>query len=152
MLRYAAPFTAPRAMVAAMNGVDVVRAMYDAFNDQDWHRFGTYVADDLEWTNIALGTTSDLDQLRTGYPALFESFPDVHVRIVNIFGDDPYVTVEWHAQGTHTGPLRGEPPTGNAFERRGCSVAEVQNGKIVCYRDYFDRASQLRQLGLMHLV
>ncbi|MFN2471126.1 MAG: ester cyclase [Gaiellaceae bacterium] len=135
-----------------MGSVETVQAMYDAFNAQDWVRFGTYVHDDVEWTNIALERTSNLEQLRSGYPAFFEAFPDVHVRIVSIFGDGPYVAVEWHARGTHTGPLLGEPPTGKVFERRGCSVAEVQNEKIVRYRDYFDRASQLRQLGLMHLV
>ena len=135
-----------------MESVEVVHAMYDAFNAQEWDRVGTYVADDVEWTNIALERTSNLQELRESLPAFFEAFPDVHVRIVNIFGDGPYVTIEWHARGTNTGSLSGEPPTGKIFERRGCSVAEVENDKIVRYRDYFDRATMLRQLDLIHLV
>jgi hypothetical protein len=63
-----------------------------------------------------------------------------------------WVVVEWHAQGTQTGPLRGEPPSGRRFERRGCAVAEVEEGKIVRYRDYFDRAQVYEPLGLMHLL
>jgi ketosteroid isomerase-like protein len=38
------------------------------------------------------------------------------------------------------------------FERRGCAVAEVEGGKIVRYRDYFDRAQMYAPLGLMHLL
>ena len=135
-----------------MTSVEVVRALYDAFNAQDWDRIADYVAADVEWTNIALEQTSDLQQLRESYPGFFEAFPDVNVRIVNIFGEGRYVAVEWHARGTNTGPFRGNPPTGKVFERRGCSVAEIEGGRIVRYRDYFDRATQLRQLGLLHLV
>jgi ketosteroid isomerase-like protein len=43
-------------------------------------------------------------------------------------------------------------PNGKRFERRGCAIAEVQEGKIVRCRDYFDRANVYAPLGLMHLV
>lgn len=62
------------------------------------------------------------------------------------------VVVEWDSSGTFEQPFRGAAPDGKAFRRRGCSVAEVLGGKIVHYRDYYDRATLLRQLDPLHLL
>ena len=43
-------------------------------------------------------------------------------------------------------------PSRKSFRRRGCSVAEVQRGQIVHYRDYFDRVGILQQLELLDLL
>jgi limonene-1,2-epoxide hydrolase len=61
------------------------------------------------------------------------------------------VIVEWDSRGTWTGAsIRGKQPNARRFERRGCAVAEVEQGKIVRCRDYFDRANMWQPLGLMH--
>lgn len=135
-----------------MDNVAVLRALYDAFNAQDFERAFANVAEDVEWVNVALESVRNRQQLIEGYPAFFAAFPDLHVAIVNIFGSGPFVTIEWHARGTNTGPFMDREPTGNAFERRGCSVAELRDGKVVRYRDYFDRATMLRQLGLLEAI
>lgn len=60
------------------------------------------------------------------------------------------VVVEWDSHGTWTGaPIRGEQANGRRFERRGCAVAEVENGMIVRCRDYFDRANMWEPLGML---
>jgi steroid delta-isomerase-like uncharacterized protein len=96
-----------------------------------------------------MGTGADVaERLR----AWATAFPDGFVEMTNVFAVARWVVVEWRAQGTQTGPLRGEPPSGRRFERRGCAVAEVEEGKIVRYRDYFDRAQMYEPLGLMHVL
>ncbi len=54
--------------------------------------------------------------------------------------------------GTNTGPFAGAEPTGLTFTRRGVGVAEVHDGRITAYRDYFDRATMLSQIGRMDLA
>lgn len=80
------------------------------------------------------------------------AFPDLHVKIVKLVAEGHVVVVEWEAGGTFQASFRGEEPNGKAFRRRGCSVAEVEGAKIVRYRDYYDRATMLSQLDLLHLL
>jgi Ketosteroid isomerase-related protein len=57
------------------------------------------------------------------------------------------VALEWSTTGTFLHPFRGHEPSGKSFRRRGCAVGEVEGGKIVRYRDYYDRATLLQQLA-----
>jgi predicted ester cyclase len=81
-----------------------------------------------------------------------DAFPDWTVEVVNVVASGPYVATEWKTTGTHEGMFRGESPTGIRFRREGCSVAEVEGGKIVRYRDYYDRATLPEQLGLTDVL
>jgi predicted ester cyclase len=80
------------------------------------------------------------------------AFPDWRADIERVTAAGPVVAVEWVSSGTFKGVFRGKLPNGKAFRRRGCSVAEVRQGQIVHYRDYFDRVGILQQLELMDLL
>jgi ketosteroid isomerase-like protein len=82
-----------------------------------------------------------------GLRAFHEAFPDGKGEIVDLHVDNAVVVVEWRMSGTNTGPMNGAPPTNRAFARRGCSIAVVRGGKIVAYRDYFDRQTLADQLS-----
>ena len=79
------------------------------------------------------------------------AFPDWRVEVENVITKGNFVTIEWQTSGTFEQLFRGREPNGRKFSRRGCAVAEVERGRIVRYRDYFDRASFFSQLGLMDL-
>jgi steroid delta-isomerase-like uncharacterized protein len=131
----------------------VVRELYDAFNERDFERVAAAFADPCAYESIASGSVMRTGaDVAEGLRAWATPFPDGFVEMTNVIAVGPSVVVEWHAQGTQTGPLRGEPPSGRRFERRGCAVAEVEEEKIVRYRDYFDRAQMYEPLGLMHLL
>ena len=51
--------------------------------------------------------------------------------------------------GTQTGALPNLQPTGKAFMVRGCSIAQLKDGKLLRTEDYWDRADFLRQLGVI---
>ncbi|MDQ3066595.1 MAG: ester cyclase [Actinomycetota bacterium] len=80
------------------------------------------------------------------------AFPDWKVTIDGLVVANDHVVVEWSSSGTFEHEFRGEAPNRKRFRRRGCSVAEVRGGKIVRYRDYYDRATMLLQLDLVHLL
>jgi hypothetical protein len=102
-----------------MDPESVVRQLWNAINARDYARLAGAIAEQCDWVSM---------------PTERHAHGEV-------------VVVEWRMAGTNTGPLNGRPPTNLPFARRGCSVATVRGGKIVSYRDYFDRLSQLEQLG-----
>jgi len=76
------------------------------------------------------------------------AFPDWRVTLERLSASGNVVVVEWSTSGTFERPFRSHPPNGKRFVRRGCAVAEVEGGRIVRYRDYYDRLTLLEQLGL----
>jgi steroid delta-isomerase-like uncharacterized protein len=80
------------------------------------------------------------------------AFPDQRNRIIALHAAGDAILVEFDLEGTHLGPYRGLPPTGRAFTCRMIAVFQFEPGGtlIVCERVYFDAATILRQLGILH--
>ncbi|OLD25951.1 MAG: hypothetical protein AUG06_04385 [Actinobacteria bacterium 13_1_20CM_2_65_11] len=131
----------------------VLREFYDAFNAGDLERSAAQFAADCEYEFVAFGKTRtqrSRQEVLEGLRNWRGAFPDGRVEATNVIVSGNTVVVEWDSHGTWTGaPIRGEPPNGRPFERRGCAVAEVANGKIVRCRDYFDRANMWEPLGML---
>ena len=127
----------------------VVRRLWDAINDRDYTSVADAIAEECKWVSIGGGrTVIGPEAMVLGLLKFAEAFPDGRGEILNLVASGETVVVEWIVRGTNAGPYDGRPPTGRKFARRGCSVAEVEGGKIVGYRDYFDRQTLTEQLGL----
>ena len=128
---------------------DVVRAYFDALNERDYEKVAASFSDDCEFVSVASGTKfTGTHSMLHGLREFTEAFPDWSVEVANIVASGPHVVTEWKTTGTHEGMFRGESPTGIRVRRYGCSVAEIEDGRIVRYRDYYDRSTLLEQLGL----
>ena len=128
---------------------EVVRRLWESINERDYPRLAGAIAEHCEWVSVASGRVFRGPEAMVGGLRDFAAaFPDGRGEILNLVAAGETVVVEWRVSGTNTGPFDGREPTGKSFERRGCSVAEVRGAKIVGYRDYFDRATLLEQLGL----
>jgi steroid delta-isomerase-like uncharacterized protein len=131
----------------------VLCEFYDAFNAGALERSAAQFAPECEYEFVAFGATAtqrSRQEVLDGLRNWRASFPDGRVEATNIIASGNTVVVEWNSHGTWTGaPIRGEEPNGRRFERRGCAVAELENGKIVRCRDYFDRANMWEPLGVM---
>lgn len=130
-----------------------VRRMFDALNARDYARAAGAIAEHCEWESVAtggmhLGPTPIVAGLREFVAA----FPDWHVVVDRVTASGNVAVVEWDTSGTFERPFRGKEPNGKRFRRRGCAVADVEGGKIVRYRDYYDRATLLRQLDILDLL
>jgi ketosteroid isomerase-like protein len=110
--------------------IDVVRRFGEAMTNRDWRAFRGLVAEDWEWTDVPSGEViHGVEALVDLCRAFTAAFPDFRVESLNLIG-----------RGTHAA-------TGRAFERTGVGIVEVRDGKIVAYRDYFDRQTMSDQLG-----
>ncbi|ADU38399.1 ester cyclase [Variovorax paradoxus] len=86
------------------------------------------------------------DDVRQYYAETRRAFPDQRHEIIQLRHADDSVIVEFWLLGTHRGPLKGIPPTGNAFRCRMNAFFIFEGDTLVCERVYFDTLTMLRQL------
>ena len=82
-----------------------------------------------------------------------QAFPDMSFEMIATFEGDGTAVDEAYLTATHTGTLQTPDgdvaPTGRRIRVRECDVVEVDGGKVVAHRFYFDQVEFLSQLGLM---
>lgn len=142
------------AYVCVEDNIEVVRKLGEALTSRDRAAFDDLVAEDCEWTDIPSGQTiRGVKELIGACRRFTTAFPDFSVESVTLIGQGDLVVNEWSARATHDGPLPRPDgghyePTGRSFARTGVAIVELRDGKIVRYRDYFDRQTMMEQLGL----
>ena len=87
-----------------------------------------------------------VDAVRGYYAASRAAFPDQRNRVIALHHADDGVIVEFDLMGTHTGPMRGIPPTGRTFTCRMVALFLFEDDRIVCERVYFDAETIYGQL------
>jgi steroid delta-isomerase-like uncharacterized protein len=98
---------------------------------------------------IGTGDVFDGDEeVRRYFEETRTAFPDQRNELLALHHADDAVLVEAVVRGTHTGPLRGLPPTGRSFEMPILASFMFDGDKLVCERVYFDSLTTLRQLGV----
>jgi predicted ester cyclase len=81
---------------------------------------------------------------------VFGAFPDLTMRVDDIFGAEDKVVVRFTLAGTNTGPLFGLPPTGRTVVMTGIGIYRFAlDGKIVEEWYENDAIGQMRQLGFL---
>ena len=131
----------------------IVEGMFDALNARDYARAAGAIAEHCEWQSVATETAHrGPGPIVLGLREFVAAFPDWRAEVTSVTTAGDMVVIEWDSSGTFQNPFRGRPPNGKRFRRRGCSVAEVEGGKIVRYRDYYDRVTLLQQLDIIDLL
>ena len=82
---------------------------------------------------------------------LFRAAPDLRIDILGRHATEEAVILECVIAGTHRGAWRGLPPTGRRISFPICAVYTFTDGdELAGERIYCDRATVLRQLGVLH--
>ena len=91
------------------------------------------------------------EAVRRQYEQLFRAAPDLFIDIRRRHTTDEAIILECEISGTHEGPWRGLPPTGRRISVPICAVYTFDdNDKLAGERIYYDRATVLNQLGVLH--
>lgn len=103
--------------------------------------------DDEPWGEHHMGW----EAVRGFYERLFEVAPDLSVEVLKRYVTGEAVIIECEISGTQLGWWRGLPPTGRHVRFSLCSVYTFEEGdKLAGERIYYDRATVLGQLGVLH--
>ncbi len=90
------------------------------------------LADELLAPNYVNGITGPDHAAFKRFVAGFNSaLSGLHFEIVDMVAEGDAVVSRWTAQGTHTGSMMGESPTGKQVAVRGLTYYRLANGKSV---------------------
>jgi steroid delta-isomerase-like uncharacterized protein len=107
---------------------------------------GNAVHEDAPWGERHDG----LGAVREYYEGLFRAAPDLHVEVKNRHVSADAIVLEVLFTGTHRGPWHGLPATFRHLEFPLCTVFTFdENDRMLGERTYYDRATVLRQLGVL---
>lgn len=79
----------------------------------------------------------------------FTAFPDVHVTILDLFGEGDKVVGRLHIDGTNEGPFAGQPPTGKKVQFDAIRIYRIVDNKIVESWAMQDQLGLMEQLGFV---
>lgn len=128
---------------------EAVKKELEALNRQDVEGVMAFYTQDVIFDDISLSEPlRGSQEMREFMQGMYAAFPDLHVELHSLFGEDDIVAAEYQLIGTHMGDLDGSSPTGKTFRVKALSVYEYDGQRFTKETFYWDSASMLRQLGL----
>jgi predicted ester cyclase len=79
-----------------------------------------------------------------------QSFPDVHMEIIELVAEAKKVVGRFICTGTHQGYWRGHKPTGRRFRVDEVYFFELSDGRITSAWGIEDTYRRIKQLGLLN--
>jgi predicted ester cyclase len=113
------------------------------WTEHDLRAFDDFFAEKAVWHGVAVG----LEQIKDAASFWFERVPDFTFTVEDLTAEEDRVAFRWHAEGTHEGELFGVQRTGKHITFSGVAIKHFENGKCVYYREVWDKAGLMEQLG-----
>ena len=88
-----------------------------------------------------------LDALKSFYEASHAGIPDFKIHFDDVLASEHHIIFRGTVEGTHTGNLRGIPPTGKRISFSCVAIDRIEGHKIVEEWVYFNVLEMLDQLG-----
>lgn len=131
-----------------MPATDTYRSFLDALNAKDLDAAADHV--DLDrYEENCVGFTPGFvawPAARASLEKVWDGIPDLHVEVVDLFGDETTALARGRAHGTNTGRLYGVPATRKQYTVTFFDSVEVVDGLIVRRVQQADAITQMRQL------
>ncbi len=128
---------------------EAVKKELEALNRQDVEGVMAFYTQDVVFDDISLSEPlRGSQEMREFMQAMYAAFPDLHIDLGLLFGEEGIAAAEYYLTGTHLGDLGEIPPTGKTFRVKALSVYEYDGQRFTRETFYWDSASMLRQLGL----
>jgi steroid delta-isomerase-like uncharacterized protein len=127
----------------------LIRRYYDAMNARDFDTLWQCFADDVVYTDAAMGESfTSLEDFKSFY--LETMLPlDVSLTLEQIITTDTGYAVTNRFHGKHVADFPGLPKTGKSFSVPSASFGTIENGRIKSNTDYWNLHDLLIQLGFV---
>jgi len=134
-----------------MSNKATLERLHRALNSGDLALISTTV-DEIFHPDVRIGTPLPIDAsgaqaLKQVWTTLLRAYPDLHVTVQDVFGEEDRVVVRNTVTGTHQGEYLGVAPTGRSVTYDEMFIVRFADGRIVETWGVVDLLSQLRQLG-----
>jgi steroid delta-isomerase-like uncharacterized protein len=134
-----------------MSNKATLERLHHALNSGDQALISTTV-DEIFHPDVRIGTplpieASGAQALKQVWTTLLRAYPDLHVTVQDLFGEEDRVVARNTVTGTHRGEYLGIAPTGRSVTYDEMFIVRFAEGRIVETWGVVDLLSQLRQLG-----
>jgi steroid delta-isomerase-like uncharacterized protein len=135
--------------MALTDPIEVVRSVVAADNGRDSAGYRALLWDDYRAEVHGKVTATSGDEEAAHLARYWQGFSDGRVVEEQILADGPRVTYRYRLQGTHDGEVDGQPASGRGVDVAGCTILEVEDGRVRRTYRYVDVLGMLEQLGQM---
>jgi steroid delta-isomerase-like uncharacterized protein len=127
----------------------LVEKWIKAYNEGDLEAFDEIISADFEQKIYGLPDVNGLEGYKEYISMIHTAYPDIETTIDDMVVGDHKVAILATARGTHEGPLRGIPASGNKVEISYIGIFHIENGKIAKSWAALDKYDYLQQLGVI---
>ena len=121
----------------------VVEEMFAGWNSRNPDKVAAAFSEDGVYEDVTAGSISrGPAEVRKWAAGGFEMFDNFKMVLVSSSFHNGSGVVEWIWSGT-------DKAVGKNFSVRGVSIVEIRKGKIVRYKEFYDWATAMKQLGLL---
>jgi ketosteroid isomerase-like protein len=113
---------------------DVVKSMFEAFNQHDWKAMADHYSDSALFLDPAFGieyVKQSRSEVIAKYTDMQKMFPDIHDEVIGVYPSGDKVSVEFISTGTAA--------DGTSFKLPISCILTLANGKIVKDATYYDQ-------------
>jgi steroid delta-isomerase-like uncharacterized protein len=122
-----------------------------AFKAYDIDKMISLLTDNIKINSISFGDYKGKEGAREYWHKLFDTFPDIKIKVITMTADENRIVTEISFSGTQKGQIYGSPGMNKKFHLRGAFVYEFIHGNIVEIRMYYDSSVLKKQLKIMEL-
>ena len=122
-----------------------------AFNSRDIDKMVSLLTDNIKINSISFGDYKGKKEAREYWHKLFDTFPDIEIKVITMTADENRIVTEISFSGTQKGKIYGSPGMNKKFHMRGAFVYEFVDGRIEEIRMYYDSSALKKQLKIMVL-
>ena len=122
-----------------------------AFDSRDIDKMVLLLTDNIKINSISFGDYKGKKGAGEYWHKLFDTFPDIELKIVTITAHKNRIVTEISFSGTQKGQIRGSLGMDKKFHLYGAFVYEFIDEKISEIRMYYDSSALKRQLEIIEL-
>ncbi len=128
------------------SGKALIEAYVSAWNRHDPAALDTLMAPDAVHEDIASNFHGQGPaEVKEFMQFMIDSEPDFEWRLTKVIESGPIVAAEWTWTGTYSGDSPSGPVRDMRVSGRGATIAEIEDGRIKRFTDYYDYASFFRK-------
>jgi steroid delta-isomerase-like uncharacterized protein len=125
--------------------------VHDALNSGDELLISNTI-DEVFDPDVRIGTPVPIEAtgaraLKQIWTTLLRAYPDLHVTVEDLFGEEDRLVARNTVTGTHRGEYFGVPPTGKSVTYHEMFIVRFADGRIAETWGVVDLLAQMKQLG-----
>ncbi len=140
--------------MSEQENIRIVKQAFDNLNSHNIDPNDQTFARDLRVQTVDSTTELNREDYRLYLRHLLDAFPDLRITVRDIVAQGDKVAVTWTSKGTHKAPYTLPsgpqiPASNRPVTLQGCYLFDFRNNVISRIEGYWDRSSQLTQMGIM---